>query len=755
MCKVILSLMVFFLLMAGGIAHGVQVDGYAYLEGETDHSGIRVEFKRYPLGGITFDTYTNSSGYYAVTHTFGWYYDVIYSHTGFLPDTIVYIWIPALYNTTLPPITLHRGLCGPLSGTLGPGDWPVVCNISVEAGNTLRILPGAHLLFGGDYDFDINGSLRAIGTLDNPIIFTRRYPTEQSKWGGIRFSSAYPCSLAYCSIQYSSTDNCGIYCDAGNTTITHCVVSNNSGCGVYYTGSADVMLVNCTIVNNLGIGITSTASEFPTWNLTAENTIIYFNKGGSVAAMPFSARYCNIEGGWPGQNNIDCDPLFADTANGDFHLTWDNFPTPDGTKSCCIDSGDPASPKDPDNTRADIGAFYFHQTCTSLMVKPDGTGDFATIQDAINAARDCDTILLSSYSTYRGVGNWDIDFLGKAIVVKSTSGSPYECIINCYDAATPHRGFIFHTDESSTSRLEGITILKGLSYDGVGGGIFCSFSSPVIKNCRIIDCYVDNYGGGIYCESCSPTFEDCTISGNNASGDGGGLFCYLSSPIISYCIFSGNSASGGGGLASLASNCSISNCTFSGNKASYGGAILNNALDPTPSYVNISHSILWDDCASGQGDEIHNIRGGSNPPAVVTFSCCDVDPLKLSGSGTYIFNPPNINIDPMFCNPETCVNAPTTGGNYCLRLNSPCLPNNQPVCGLIGAWGLAGDCNGNEMVEVGDVVYLIAYLYKNGPTPDPYAAGDVNCNGVVELGDIVYLISYLYKEGPSPCYYCP
>jgi parallel beta-helix repeat protein len=393
--------------------------------------------------------------------------------------------------------------------------------------------------------------------------------------------------------------------------------------------------------------------------------------------------------------------------------------------------------------------------CRTWLVKPDGTGDFPTVQDAINAANNCDTILLS-YGTYRGVGNWDIDFLGKSIVVKSTSGNPYGCIINCYDAATPHRGFIFHSDESSTSRLERITILKGLSYDGIGGGIFCSFSSPVIKNCRIIDCYVDNYGGGIYCESCSPTFEDCTISGNDASSDGGGIFCYLSSPTISHCIFSGNNAFGsGGGLASLASNCSISNCTFSGNKASSGGAILNNALDPTPSYVNISHSILWDDCASGQGDEICNIRGGSNPPAVVYFYCCDVDSLKLSGSGAYVFNPPNINTDPMFCNPDTCVNAPTTGGNYCLRLNSPCLPNNQPVCGLIGALGLAGDCNGNEVVELGDLVYLITYLYKNGPSPDPLSIGDVNCDGIVSLGDAVYLISYLYKNGKPPCYYCP
>jgi len=63
---------------------------------------------------------------------------------------------------------------------------------------------------------------------------------------------------------------------------------------------------------------------------------------------------------------------------------------------------------------------------------------------------------------------------------------------------------------------------------------------------------------------------------------------------------------------------------------------------------------------------------------------------------------------------------------------------------------LCGDVNGSGVVELGDVVYLISYLYKNGPAPIPLQAGDVNCSGSVELGDVVYLISYLYKSGPAP-----
>ncbi|MGB2988508.1 MAG: hypothetical protein WBC98_00985, partial [Candidatus Zixiibacteriota bacterium] len=52
---------------------------------------------------------------------------------------------------------------------------------------------------------------------------------------------------------------------------------------------------------------------------------------------------------------------------------------------------------------------------------------------------------------------------------------------------------------------------------------------------------------------------------------------------------------------------------------------------------------------------------------------------------------------------------------------------------------------------VGDVVYLVSYLYKGGPKPYcPTARGDVNDDGVINVGDVVYLVSFLYKGGPEP-----
>ncbi|NIM97754.1 MAG: hypothetical protein GTO24_06645, partial [candidate division Zixibacteria bacterium] len=63
---------------------------------------------------------------------------------------------------------------------------------------------------------------------------------------------------------------------------------------------------------------------------------------------------------------------------------------------------------------------------------------------------------------------------------------------------------------------------------------------------------------------------------------------------------------------------------------------------------------------------------------------------------------------------------------------------------------ICGDANDNGAVEAGDVVYLISYLFRSGPAPQPMCVGDANLSGSVEAGDVVYLISYLFRSGPAP-----
>lgn len=63
---------------------------------------------------------------------------------------------------------------------------------------------------------------------------------------------------------------------------------------------------------------------------------------------------------------------------------------------------------------------------------------------------------------------------------------------------------------------------------------------------------------------------------------------------------------------------------------------------------------------------------------------------------------------------------------------------------------ICGDANGNGAVNILDATFIIAYLYKNGPDPEPLDAADANGNGVVNILDATYLIAHLYKNGPAP-----
>ncbi|HVP35568.1 MAG TPA: tandem-95 repeat protein [Terriglobales bacterium] len=65
---------------------------------------------------------------------------------------------------------------------------------------------------------------------------------------------------------------------------------------------------------------------------------------------------------------------------------------------------------------------------------------------------------------------------------------------------------------------------------------------------------------------------------------------------------------------------------------------------------------------------------------------------------------------------------------------------------------IAGDPNGDLLVTVSDVVYIINYLFKSGPPPvNCPRSGDANCDGKVTVSDAIYLINYLFKGGTQPC----
>jgi hypothetical protein len=256
---------------------------------------------------------------------------------------------------------------------------------------------------------------------------------------------------------------------------------------------------------------------------------------------------------------------------------------------------------------------------------PDENGStehpFDTIQEAIDAARTADTVVIMQ-GTYAGDGNRDLDFNGKAITVRGEDpNNPNLVIINCEGTAeSPHRGFVFHRYESPMSALAGLTITGGCCE--LGGGVYCGdHARPTINNCTFRE-NCASLGGGLYNES-SPVLTNCTFIANSADG-GGGIYnsgeqpgC---TPVISSCVFNANIGSyNGGAMYNLGKYAKpvITRCQFIGNSAPEGGGGAvrnNNSASPT-----LTNCLFVENWAASFGGAIRNSNNGSTTLINCTF----------------------------------------------------------------------------------------------------------------------------------------
>jgi hypothetical protein len=241
---------------------------------------------------------------------------------------------------------------------------------------------------------------------------------------------------------------------------------------------------------------------------------------------------------------------------------------------------------------------------------------YDTIQAAIEAAQDGDTVIIQP-GTYTGPGNRDIDFLGKAITVRSTDPNDpavvAATIIHCGGTKTePHRGFMLHSGEDANSILAGLTITGGLidkgaaiyidgssptilhcnitgntgTPSGNGGAIYVGRGRPYISQCLVSDNRCDDSlarGGGIYSLG-NPVIANCSVRSNWARSDGGGIFSESGSPILSGCIIVDNEVrfGGGGGIGFLNGKGVLDHCLIAGNRSGdVGGGIYPSGGDLT------------------------------------------------------------------------------------------------------------------------------------------------------------------------------
>ncbi|NIP42079.1 MAG: hypothetical protein GWO41_00500 [candidate division Zixibacteria bacterium] len=66
-------------------------------------------------------------------------------------------------------------------------------------------------------------------------------------------------------------------------------------------------------------------------------------------------------------------------------------------------------------------------------------------------------------------------------------------------------------------------------------------------------------------------------------------------------------------------------------------------------------------------------------------------------------------------------------------------------------WGMCGDVNDDSYSNVSDAVYIINYVFIDGPPPYPnYACGDVNEDYTVNISDAIYIINFVFVGGSPP-----
>jgi hypothetical protein len=162
---------------------------------------------------------------------------------------------------TAPNVTMECGtLATSTTWTLNNSPYSV-CNtfgFTIPQNLTLTIDPGVIVQFadGASAKLYVAGNLSASGTLTQTVTFTRGI-TSTATWGGI-YADGSPASpanvnLDNVNINYggvSGTYGAGVYADRAAITITHSIIQNGGGSGVYATNNTHFNLQSINFVGN-------------------------------------------------------------------------------------------------------------------------------------------------------------------------------------------------------------------------------------------------------------------------------------------------------------------------------------------------------------------------------------------------------------------------------------------------------------------------------------------------------------------------
>ncbi|MBD3336482.1 MAG: hypothetical protein GF355_13295 [Candidatus Eisenbacteria bacterium] len=233
-------------------------------------------------------------------------------------------------------------------------------------------------------------------------------------------------------------------------------------------------------------------------------------------------------------------------------------------------------------------------------------------------------------------------------------------------------------------------MVRGNSAGAAAGGIYIvgNDDGPV----RLVDCRIEgntaSAGGGIYSLDTTIEMADCDIVGNDAVNGtaGGGIWIDPVALTMERCLVVGNAVHGnslarGGGIYMNSTpdphliQCTVAgNLVTSGSTATYGGGIHANGS------FEMTETLVWGNCTDDGGS------GEISASGTITITCCNVDTSGVE-AGAIDDLMGSFSLDPLYCDPASCQDAPSVAGDYSVDRESPCLPANNE-CGVqIGALG--------------------------------------------------------------------
>ncbi|MCD4729122.1 MAG: right-handed parallel beta-helix repeat-containing protein, partial [Bacteroidales bacterium] len=425
--------------------------------------------------------------------------------------------------------------------------------------------------------------------------------------------------------------------------------SNTLGGGFYIYGSSSIAdMTNVTMISNSAVNEGNAIYLAAGHTMTLNNSIIWEHSSPAFSGPGvITATYSDIQDSlYPGTGNIFLDPYFIDANNDDFTLRWDDYPYLTGIKSPCIDAGDPASPKDPDSTWVDMGAYYFHQDHTLL------TG--GNISDTLFCSESPyfvlgdltipvgEELLIEPCVRVIFQGDYRLQPEGRLLALGNETDSIYFYPSDTTNGWQGIRYYGQNTNGQDSSKMQYCNIwygnANGIDADSTGGGLYFNNSSDVlIENSNIGHnkaylgggAYVNHssipkifsnsfenntaeYGGGIYIDSSNCVIEECSISFNTANSDGGGIyFNEYSQPELLHSKVNNNYANHyGGGIYTDSSNFEIAYCQIFENKAyQHGGGILQYRAESNIHDVSIYNNQVLTDF---QGGGIHVSHATAN-----------------------------------------------------------------------------------------------------------------------------------------------